>query len=210
LVFAAVRPGSAAELPSAGLWLNASKSESMPERDDVLGRRRTRIRIGFGLEPLSPTPARWKCASARVHGNFTARPDETLADDLDARPGRVSSRVALLLRAAERKPASATFVETPPPHQRVVPSNSRRMEGGSGLGQHARPGGLPWGWVNPRREAAGQLTWQSRVTPRPGDGESSYPPGRTGHPWAGEGGRKPCEAGSPPLWRQWVLYSWSN
>ena len=32
--FAAVRQGIAAKLPSAGLWLNASKSESMPESDD--------------------------------------------------------------------------------------------------------------------------------------------------------------------------------
>jgi hypothetical protein len=38
LVFAAVRQGIAAKLPSAGLWLNASKSESMPESDDFYSR----------------------------------------------------------------------------------------------------------------------------------------------------------------------------
>ena len=33
-----------------------------------------------------------------------ARRDQSLADDLDVGPGRVSTRVALLLRGAERKP----------------------------------------------------------------------------------------------------------
>ena len=42
--------------------------------------------------------------------NFAARRDETLADDLDAGPGGVSTRVALLLRGTEPKPASATLV----------------------------------------------------------------------------------------------------
>jgi len=51
LVFAAVRPGIAAKLPSAGLWLNASKSESMPEGDDSAPRRGRRVRIGFGPGP---------------------------------------------------------------------------------------------------------------------------------------------------------------
>ena len=38
--------GIAAKLPSAGLWLNASKSESVPERD-IFPARRSRIRIGL-------------------------------------------------------------------------------------------------------------------------------------------------------------------
>ena len=46
--------------------------------------------------------ARWKCGRARAHGNLMTRRDGTLADDLDARPGRVSTRVALLLRGTER------------------------------------------------------------------------------------------------------------
>jgi hypothetical protein len=50
LVFAAVRQGIAAKLPSAGLRLNASKSESMPEGDDYLARYK-RVLIGFGPEP---------------------------------------------------------------------------------------------------------------------------------------------------------------
>ena len=45
--------------------------------------------------------------------NFAARRDETLADDLDAGPGGVSTRVALLLRGTEPKPASATLVDLP-------------------------------------------------------------------------------------------------
>jgi hypothetical protein len=49
LVFAAVRQGNAAKLPSAGLRLNASKSESMPERDDYL--QTICVPIGFGPEP---------------------------------------------------------------------------------------------------------------------------------------------------------------
>ena len=36
--------------------------------------------------------------------NFTSRGDKSLAYDLVARSGRVSSRVALLLRSAERQP----------------------------------------------------------------------------------------------------------
>jgi hypothetical protein len=36
--------------------------------------------------------------------NFIARWDESFADDLAVATGRVSSRVALLLRAAERHP----------------------------------------------------------------------------------------------------------
>lgn len=35
------------------------------------------------------------------------RRDKSFADDLVVQPGRVSSRVALLLRAAERKPVVA-------------------------------------------------------------------------------------------------------
>ena len=38
------------------------------------------------------------------------RRDKSFADDLVVRQGRVSSRVALLLRATERKPSSARFV----------------------------------------------------------------------------------------------------
>ena len=49
-------------------------------------------------------------AARRRH--FTARRDEPPADDWDVQPGRVSSRVALLLRAAERQPALAAFVKS--------------------------------------------------------------------------------------------------
>ena len=39
-----------------------------------------------------------------VHCNLMARRGQPLADDLDDGPGRVSTRVALLLRGTERKP----------------------------------------------------------------------------------------------------------
>ena len=42
--------GLEAKLPSAGLWLNASQSESMPERDDLL---RHAVR---GYEEAPPAP----------------------------------------------------------------------------------------------------------------------------------------------------------
>ena len=45
------------------------------------------------------------------------RRDKSFADDLVVQPGRVSSRVALLLRAAERKPA-ASLVE----YRKISPS----------------------------------------------------------------------------------------
>jgi len=66
--------------------------------------KRKRIRIGFGLEPFGPSPLRSKCVWVRAHCNLMARRDQSLADDLDVGPGRVSTRVALLLRGAERKP----------------------------------------------------------------------------------------------------------
>ena len=44
-----------------------------------------------------------------------ARRDQSLADDLDVGPGRVSTRVALLLRGAERKPVCPLdLIKTPP------------------------------------------------------------------------------------------------
>ena len=45
--------------------------------------------------------------------NFTARRDKSFAYDLVVEPGRVSGRVALLLRVAERKPVFADLLNTP-------------------------------------------------------------------------------------------------
>jgi hypothetical protein len=72
--------------------------------------------------------------------NLTTRWDETFADDLDVRPGRVSSRVALLLRAAERKPASPSFV-TQHPHQIRSPLDELRRAPGGGVSALDRAGG---------------------------------------------------------------------
>jgi hypothetical protein len=69
------------------------------------------MRIGSGPEPQQAGDG--GRAEARVPRladcNLAARRDESSADDLVARPGHVSGRVALLLRAAECHPASARF-----------------------------------------------------------------------------------------------------
>jgi hypothetical protein len=46
--------------------------------------------------------------STSVYGNLTVRGAEPFADDLSARRGAVSGRVALLLRSAEAKPFAAS------------------------------------------------------------------------------------------------------
>ena len=64
------------------------------------------MRIGYGLGPQQVGDGR----SLEDGGvwltdcNLTARGDRSFADDLVVRRGRVSSRVALLLRAIERHP----------------------------------------------------------------------------------------------------------
>jgi hypothetical protein len=45
-----------------------------------------------------------------VYCNFTTRRMKSFADDLVVQPGRVSSRVALSLRATERNPAAGLIV----------------------------------------------------------------------------------------------------
>jgi hypothetical protein len=103
-VFAAVRPGSAATLPSAGLWLNASKSESVPGRGDLPARR-----YADANRPRPHprrTPPVTRPSDSVISPRAGTNPLQTTGT---FRPGRVSSRVALLLRAAERQPASARF-----------------------------------------------------------------------------------------------------
>ena len=85
----------------------------MPERGDPFPHVRRRIRIGFGQAPEQAgdgAPAEARRGSQLADCNLTARGDESLAYDLVVRPGRVSSRVALLLRGAERKPVPVRFV----------------------------------------------------------------------------------------------------
>ena len=85
----------------------------MPERGDPFPHVRSRIRIGFGQAPEQAgdgAPAEARRGSQLADCNLTARGDESFAYDLVVRPGRVSSRVALLLRGAERKPAPVRFV----------------------------------------------------------------------------------------------------
>lgn len=102
--------------------------------------------------------AHGKCGRARAHRNFTARRDETLADDLDARPGRVSTRVALLLRGAERQPDVGSFCSKPPhqfgratgargPGGGTYPPRERELELGFSPRQRVRP--TPRHWRRP-------------------------------------------------------------
>jgi hypothetical protein len=112
LVFAAVRPGSAATLPSAGLRLNASKSEPVPEGGDFPLHTFSRVRIGFGPGPQQVGDGRYSelCACWLTNCNFNVRRDKSFVDDLVAATGRVPSRVALSLRASERQPECPWFV----------------------------------------------------------------------------------------------------
>ena len=78
----------------------------MPERGDFSPAHRSRIRIGFGPVPqqAGTGPRAEKPGVPPADCNFTMRGVESFAYDLIVRPGRVSGRVILLLRSAERKP----------------------------------------------------------------------------------------------------------
>lgn len=78
----------------------------MPERGSLPLARRRRIPIGFGPGPQqagSGRPFEIGAPRRRIAIEQRAR-DKSSADDFAVDPGRVSSRVALLLRATERKP----------------------------------------------------------------------------------------------------------
>jgi hypothetical protein len=68
------------------------------------------------LRPRTTAGWRWgvtrNVAPRLADCNFTVRRDKSFADDLVERPGRVRSRVALLLRATERKPDAALICTT--------------------------------------------------------------------------------------------------
>ena len=100
---------------------------------------RSWIRIGFGPESQqvgNGSPAETPCLQL-TDCNFTLRGVKSLAYDLVAPSGRVSGRVALLLRSAERQPVSRPrFVSgsthSPPP---TAPPRRGRSEG-----EGCRPG----------------------------------------------------------------------
>lgn len=69
------------------------------------------------------------------------RRDKSFADDLVERPGRVRSRVALLLRATERKPDAALICTNPD-------------NGGGGRFPRDRPE-VGWGGTRPGNRSAG-------------------------------------------------------
>lgn len=66
------------------------------------------------------------------------RGDKTFAYDLNVAPGRVNSRVALLLRSIERKPACPSFVRL---HSPII--HSGESGGTKGDGNMGRPMGWP-------------------------------------------------------------------
>ena len=103
---------SAVTPPRVGLWLNASKSESMLESDDFypLHVRWLRIdvmsRIITGRGPRERKRYLW----SRRLTILEFGGDKSFVDDLNTEQGAVSSRVALLLRSAEAKPMLYRFV----------------------------------------------------------------------------------------------------
>ena len=140
-----------------------------------------------------------------------ARRDQSLADDLDVGPGRVSTRVALLLRGAERKPVCPLDLIKHPPSIHWARESSPALEGSEGEGKRegGRRGGARW---PPRFLLAGV---QGRVAPGPGRGGrwrrlegvpgAGSPPGKGGGEGElgvararGEGERAGSGAGSPP------------
>jgi hypothetical protein len=105
--------------------------------------------------------------SGRAHCNFTARRDDTLADDWDVRNGRVRCRVALLLRSSER----TIFVLCCDPPS--VPGQScAGLEGGSNARQCERAGSPPC------RNGHGGIRPQDTNTPTHHRGHVGVDPGQ--------------------------------
>jgi hypothetical protein len=74
--------------------------------------------------------------------------DESFADDLIARLGAVSGRVALLLRSTEAKPTSSRFVpqeHAPPSSEATVRPAGVEWRGGGVVGGEGHRGMEEWG-----------------------------------------------------------------
>ena len=116
MVFAVSWKASAAKLPCVGLWLNASKSESMLKRDDFYPHYIYAItnRVCFGILRNHTRGYRFRRGSVSCSHPWmitsNINEDKSFADDLNLERGIVSSRVALLLRSAEIKPIVLWFV----------------------------------------------------------------------------------------------------
>ena len=78
-----------------GLWLNASKSESVLERDDVLVGWSERCEYGPS-DLWLVIPQRQTHGAQASNGNSKAKRDESHADDLNWKRGIVSGRVAFV------------------------------------------------------------------------------------------------------------------
>ena len=124
LVYVLGRSANGATLPSVGLWLNASKSESRPEcRDDTLctaavGRRRyarpiscPRVKAAGRDAAVQPqiwaprAPAdSWPAAGRNEIHPTQCSGVKSFVDDLALGRGVVLSRAATTLRSIETKP----------------------------------------------------------------------------------------------------------
>jgi hypothetical protein len=155
-----------------------------PQSDTNRLRPRTTAGRRWGV-PRSGAPRLADC-------NFTVRRDKSFADDLVERPGRVRSRVALLLRATERKPDAALICDSP-----VIGASRWGSGGARGRGREG-PAAAPSG-------AAGRVTrptWAAgagppkRLGPGPGRGRVTAPPKHLG-PYA-RAGPRPGPGGPGP------------
>ena len=93
------RGTSAATLPSVGLWLNASKSESLLSIDDF-------FIVGFSVIYMLLCHE-WdlgmcaRCMLTLQNAIFHTNNGKSIVDDFNMKPGVVSMRVVFVLRSAE-------------------------------------------------------------------------------------------------------------
>ena len=114
LAFALAWAGNGAKLPSVGLWLNASKSESVLERNDIFSGNfwRTPVEVPRYLlrhNSAGPAKGRW-ARSLPVNRTRNIAKAKSFADDLNKERGIVRGRVAVLLRSSEIKPLFSDFI----------------------------------------------------------------------------------------------------
>ena len=88
------RGTSAATLPSVGLWLNASKSESLLSIDDF-------FIVGFSVIYMLLWLAAMRKVLSTTNTIFYTNNGKSIVDDFNMKPGVVSMRVVFVLRSAE-------------------------------------------------------------------------------------------------------------
>ena len=88
------RGTSAATLPSVGLWLNASKSESLLSIDDF-------FIVGFSVIYMLLWLAAMRKVLSTTNTILYTNNGKSIVDDFNMKPGVVSMRVVFVLRSAE-------------------------------------------------------------------------------------------------------------